>query len=693
MKINYFLRTTIFLFIHSLFFFQDTKSFVIENRLREDKFPTQEKFHKSKFKHKSRNFFNLNKINPLSIFLAFEESQNQSEEKNVFLLESDQQIENEEFFISKGNVIIKFGSAELKTDLIKFSKTNNIITAEGNIKYQNNNQFIEADKFIYDLTNKSGSINNVYGLINIVTLAEDLNWESTKVGQIKSYKPDITKTKFETDNIIGLTLGQTSSNEDFFGSSKAELKINTIQQWRFQSPKILVNDQLLSAKRASFTNDPFNPSQLVIESYNLKSKRIDGKLVLISPWTTMNLDDKVTIPLARRTIKEDQQSLQKWGFGFDYEDRDGFFISRNSDSFEFSNIKFGFVNEIYLQRISKNKTNVFREKGLSITSEKIENEINFADYFGLKLITNSNLFGYEFNTLTSLNSLNIDRLSEASRFIGTLEKEFNLKKIKKIKNNIFFVYRNKIDTGFEGVHEIYTSFGTNLSKNYLFKLNNFDINSYHKIQLANFNSEELDGNKLISHNRISAVSSFENRYRIWDIKNENENSYIDNSYKYTPLIIDEGLDWVSRLTMNTSFYDNHNSQNIIKFELGPELQLGKLKKKRFDYTKFRALLELYGKNGKSPFKFDNVDNSERIYLGLKQQLYGPIILAAETHYNIDKNSSDYNKFVNPKYSISVSRRAYNFELYSIPDREITGFTFNIFGLGYEGYGKRFKDSF
>tara|TARA_B100001248_G_C27398278_1_gene467514 strand:+ start:2326 stop:4401 length:2076 start_codon:yes stop_codon:yes gene_type:complete len=691
MKINHFFKAIIFIFFNSLFILQDTKSFVKENRFSKDRFDIQDTSLKSNSDNKNINFFTIKRINPLSIFLAFEEKQISPKEKNQLIIESNEQIDNKDYFIVKGDVSIKFGSAELKTDLLKFSKATNTISAEGNIQYQNNNQFIEADRFDYDLSNKSGSIINAYGIIDIVTLSEDLNWESTKVRKKKSNESKIIKTNFESENIIGLSIGQMTSDEEFFGSSKAELKINAIKKWRFQSPEILVNNELLSAKRASFTNDPFNPAQLTLESFNLKSKRIDGKLILISPWTTLNLDNKVKIPLARRTIKEDQENLQKWGIGFDYEDRDGFFLSRNSDSFELSNIRYQFVSEIYLQRIYKDKTNVFRKKDSSITSEKVENEINAGDYFGLKFFTNSNLLGYEFNTLTSLNSLNTERLSEATRFVGSLERKFNLRKIKNIENNIFLVYRNKIDTGFEGVKEIYTSIGTNFSKKYPFKINNLNFNSDYRLQLANFNSEELDSKNLVSHNRLSAVAFVENKYKIWDKKNPDD--FINNTYKYTPLRINQGLEWVSKLTLNTSIYDNNKSQNTIKFAVGPELQLGKLKQKTFDYTKFRSALEIVGKSGNSPFKFDNVNESERIFLELKQQVYGPILLSAETHFNIDKNSNDYNKFINPKFSLSINRRAYSFEIYAVPDREISGFNFNVFGLGYEGIGKPFKNNF
>ena len=145
--------------------------------------------------------------------------------------------------------------------------------------------------------------------------------------------------------------------------------------------------------------------------------------------------------------------------------------------------------------------------------------------------------------------------------------------------------------------------------------------------------------------------------------------------------------------MTSSIYEDHNSQNIIKLELGPELQLGELKKNWFDKTNIKVALELFEKSGDSPFKFDNVNESERVFLQLKQQVYGPLIFEAEAHYNIDNNSSDFNKFIKPKYSLSINRRAYNFEVYTIPDRGLTGFNFNIFGLGYEGYGRPFKDKF
>ena len=349
-------KSLIFLFINSIFLLQDTKPYEFDNEIKEEiSFTHKHKNLEKKFNLKQENFFSKNNINPLSIFLAFEKTENSQEDKNEFLIESDEQIENQDSFVAKGNVIIKVKGATLKTDYIKFLKNDNLLIAEGNIQYLNNNQFLTADKFIYNIIKKSGSIYNVYGLIDITTLSKDLNWELSNIFKKNEINSKISKAQLESENIIGLSIEQDESNNDSLKLSEAKISINSLKKWRFQSPEVLVKDQLLSAKRASFTNDPFTPPQLTLEIYDLKSKRKNGKLILISSWTNLNLDKKITIPLARRTIKEDQDSLQKWGIGFDYEDKDGFYISRNSDQLEINNFKSKFVSEFYLQRIFENK--------------------------------------------------------------------------------------------------------------------------------------------------------------------------------------------------------------------------------------------------------------------------------------------------------------------------------------------------
>ena len=113
MKIDYFLKQHfLFLLIH--YFFSRSKPLSKEIRQSNNKINSPRKFLLNKSEIKKQNFFTLNQINPVSIFLAFEEKINLPAEKNRFSLESDEQIDTKDSFIAKGNVIIKFKGAILK---------------------------------------------------------------------------------------------------------------------------------------------------------------------------------------------------------------------------------------------------------------------------------------------------------------------------------------------------------------------------------------------------------------------------------------------------------------------------------------------------------------------------------------------------------------------------------------------------
>ena len=54
--------------------------------------------------------------------------------------------------------------------------------------------------------------------------------------------------------------------------------------------------------------------------------------------------------------------------------------------------------------------------------------------------------------------------------------------------------------------------------------------------------------------------------------------YIDDSYKFIPSILKNEFKLVSDLNLAINNYSDHESQNIIKFTVGPELTIGNYKK-------------------------------------------------------------------------------------------------------------------
>ena len=65
-------------------------------------------------------------------------------------------------------------------------------------------------------------------------------------------------------------------------------------------------------------------------------------------------------------------------------------------------------------------------------------------------------------------------------------------------------------------------------------------------------------------------------------KEINEN--IDSSYKFTPEVINQGIDWISSLDAGLFLYSNDNSQKVIKFKTGPKIVLGDFRRNFLSYT-------------------------------------------------------------------------------------------------------------
>ena len=92
MKNNYCLKAILFIFINSIFLLQDTKPYEFDNEIKEEMISPINKNLEKEFNLKQENFFSKNNINPLSIFLAFEKTENSQEDKNEFLIESDNKL-------------------------------------------------------------------------------------------------------------------------------------------------------------------------------------------------------------------------------------------------------------------------------------------------------------------------------------------------------------------------------------------------------------------------------------------------------------------------------------------------------------------------------------------------------------------------------------------------------------------------
>ena len=640
-------------------------------------------FKEIRHKKNSNNLFNKRNINPLEIFLAFT---NETSNQNSIEIEAIEQTENEEKFIAKGDVIIKRNGAVLLTDYIEYDKNTKLFKSKGNIKFLNKNQVFTADYFEYNFSDKSGFLENIYGVIDLETFSEDIDLRKENISDSKNLFEGSADKRLKERNPISLDLKSEYTNSGVLNYKNLDATKKRVEKWRFKSQKININDSLISSKKIIFTNDAFNPPQLKLVAHNVYSKNKKNKIIFISKWTTLILDEKVSLPLGRRKISDKQENLNKYSLGIDNEEKDGLFISRKSDKFKFKSLDFQLVPELYLQRIIKDETYSFREKEASITSPKIKNQITPIDYIGGEILINGDIASYKINSKSSLNSLDINKLNESLRSSISLSKNLRNKNLKNLELNYFASYREEIDTGYHGIHEIYNGYGVNLKNSFNKKNKNSNWSSNQNLSLGKFKAENHQGS-LATHTRTSFGGNIRNEYTIW--KPKYKEIYIDDSYKFVPSILTNELNLVSDINLAINNYSDFGSQNLVKFSIGPELTIGNYRKDFFDFTSIGTFLEITSKSGSSPFKFDDINDDLKLNLNFDQQIIKSLSLGISSYLNIDKDSDKYNKFINTKYSLNWNRRAYNLQLYYEQDTKNAGLNFTIFGLPFNGLGKEF----
>ena len=465
-----------------------------------------------------------------------------------------------------------------------------------------------------------------------------------------------------------------------------------------------IDEKILKSEEVIFTNDPINKPQFLLKSKNLTVEIINEKLKLISRNTRLIFDEMLSFPIGQRSIF-DKDSISRWSFGSD-PDKDGIYISRGFNSFKiFNDFNLNITPYILIQRSIKGNTSAFVENEESILSNKVKQDINLLDTFALDTKFSGQVNGWDLNFISEIDSLNFERLSNASRLLLTFDKSIDLNPDNEIRNNLngdinsktnfenfidikfYGAYRKTVEKGFAGDSEIYLGKGITLSNRRSWLINN-NINNFQlSYDFGEFTSEAKNLTELRTLTRNVLYTNFINEFMIWE--KENLDKEIDLSYKYSPKVIKQGLSWNTNINSNLFFYSDDSSQKSISLTTGPELILGDFKNKFFDYSKINFGFTTVSKNGQSPFKFDDIDKTQRINFKLDQQIIGPLLFSYEGYINLDNGSSKYGDFSQQTFGLDLRRRAYNIGAFYRNSDDTLGIKFNIYNFGYDGISSKF----
>jgi len=666
-------------------------------------------------KENSDKFFNL---------LALEKSDLQT---NFFAdISSDIQYKEEEVFYAEGNAEIFFADALLKGDLITYDLKKKLLTVTGNVIFKKGKQYFEASKLYFDLKNDTGYIENIYGALNNKTLSTDFKFE---INENNEKLIDQNNKLSQQINLSKIPLVDENNLEDSI-NIKVKSTDFIISKLRYKADKLTYKSGILESKKIFFTNDIYNDPQFIFLSKNFSAEIVNEKLRLLSRNSLIILDNKLSIPIGRRSLLEGDSFID-WSFGADYQDKDGYYLSRGFYPIKlFKDYSFQFTPYFLIQRALKGKTNSFTAKNSSIFSETTLSNIKLSDYFALDLNIKGKTNNWDVESNIQLNSLNTERLGDSLRSKLVFSKRLNLNEKNQYKNylkkeedpnnfkrketkdvsSIFGEYieldriktfaeksKNKFNNFLDlkfynfyreevvkdfAIEEIYFASGFNLSNNRSWSVNDKNSNLTFIYDVGHFKSKSSSAEEFKDLFRNTFAAAYNYEFSLW--KKKTLDKSIDKSYKYSPIVIPQSLDWSTGLQSAIFLYSNGSSQSALKFNSGPVFTYGSFKDKFLDFTRAGAIYSYVFKSGESPFSFDNLDEDPRINFYLQQQIYGPLVLSFDTILNL--NDGTYSNF---KYGLDLKRRAYSLGAFYNSSNESLGIRFNIFNFDYSGLNKIF----
>jgi len=608
-------------------------------------------------------------------------------------IESNIQSQEGDIFTAEGDVKMRLNNSILIADKITYHKINKSFFAEGNITFYRGNQYLEASKFLYNLESKDGFIVDVYGVIDLENFENDLDLVDDT--DLKKNENNVYDPKLVDQSTISLVNNFETNKK--FNLTELKLKIPSVTKWRFSAKRINIESDVLKSNNILFTNDIYNKPQFLLQSKNFSGEILNSKLRLISGNSWVILDNKFKFPLGRRKIY-DRDPLTKWGFGSDYKEKEGIFISRGSDNIRINeNYELRLTPTYLIQRSLKGNTKSFRSKDTSILSSKVENNNKFSDLFALDADIFGSIYSWDLSLFTSFNSLNLDRLSESARAKLILSKSINLEELKNQENKslisnklnfkFYSAYRERVYRGFSGEDEIYNGNGLTISQNKYWDKNDVKRSLGITYDIGKFKAKSSRENIFENQSRNVFAVNYDYIFPLW--KKKDLDKKINNLYKYSPEVIEQGVFWNSSFKTGLFLYGEGDNQQIANLTMGPLITLGSFTKSFFDYT----LLNVEGiyvlKSGQSPFAFDNVNDKPRIRITAKQQIYGALVANFETYLNMDSQASDYGDLTNTKYGLDFKRRAYSIGTFYDTSNDAFGLQFNINNFNYSGNSKRF----
>ena len=476
-----------------------------------------------------------------------------------------------------------------------------------------------------------------------------------------------------------------SQLENLNTQSTQEAVRGTISRWRIQARLLRFTPTTISGDRISFTNDPFTPAQVWMDSSNVLITFRPKVTEIKAARNRLRFEDRLPIAVTRKTKLKQEEIETKPAVGYDQTDRDGVFVGYRFPVRFGDRLKLNLEPQFMAERAINGTTNVYPLPGQPVASPAVAQPATTADLFGLSARLSGPLAGFESQANLEMTTFNPENIPDGTRSWGDLRRSVKLPLIGSSTWRLFGAYRYRIWNGTLGEQDVYSAVGTSLEKQGIMKRwGKLSSSYYWRIGTGNYQSNPVNSVELLSVTQGTAISSLNFSYPLWVGKPAAATPL--EGLQNTPELIVPGLKLDANVLGTLAYYSTGTNQNTVTLSGGPTLTLGHFVKPFLDYTRLTIVGSGTLRQGLSPLGFEQAVDLGTIGIGLTQQIAGPFVFSGGIGYNIDPNSTGYGNVTGSYVELRWQRRAYDIGIYYSPYQGIGGIRIRLNDFNFRGTG-------
>jgi Protein of unknown function (DUF3769) len=472
--------------------------------------------------------------------------------------------------------------------------------------------------------------------------------------------------------------------------SSRQLVRGTISRWRIQARLLRLTPTTFSGDRIAFTNDPFTPAQVWMDSTNVVGMLLpNGDTVIKAERNRLRLEDRLPLAVQRETrIKKKEEVDNRTAFGYDKTDRDGAFIGYNMPMKIGSSLQLTLQPQFLVQRAINGSTSAYPLPGQPPLAPTVTQPATTSDLFGLQAKLVGPLAGFTANGQLQMSTFNPENIPDGTRSWGDLVRTVNLPWLGLTNWRLFGAYRYRLWNGTLGEQDVYSAYGTSLdSSGILARWGRLSGNYYWRFGIGNYQSNPEGSDTLTQRWRTGGAASFNFNLPLWTGVAAPATASL--GLLNSPVPITPGLSLNANVLGTLAYYGDGTNQNTITLSGGPSLTLGQFVRPFLDYTSVTITGSGTLRQGLSPFGFDQAVDLGALGIGLTQQIVGPLVFSGGIGFNVDPRSPYFGDVTASYFELRWQRRAYEIGVFYSPYQGIGGVRVKLNDFNFKGPGRPF----